>query len=78
MNLAAKELRDMRTAELRRLKGLYPNENIDTLREKIMNEDYIQEDAGCCTDKGKFSDSMIKFRTACEKCDEIEAGDSDG
>lgn len=77
--LASKELRDIRTAELRRIKAELPDTPIEELKEMLMDEDQKQINPPCCAGNDlKFKLHFEKFKMACAKCDEVEAADSDG
>lgn len=73
MNAAAKQLRDMRTAEWRRVKKKFEESRHAELKDELMNEEYVPCDATCCTDSTKFSRAFNKFKQACEQCDKIES-----
>lgn len=79
LNVAAKELKDMRTAEWRRLKKAYTDSSLHAeLKQELMGGDYVPRDATCCTDKGKFDRAFLKFRMACEQCDNVGKSQEDG
>lgn len=75
---ASKALKDIRTAELRRLKTELPDKTVEELKEMIMGEEYTPVNSDCTTNKSKFKTPFMRFKQACEKCDEVEAQDTDG
>lgn len=43
-----------------------------------MGEEYTPVNSDCTTNKSKFKTPFMRFKQACEKCDEVEAQDTDG
>lgn len=73
MNAAAKQLRDMRTAEWRRVKKAFTDPRLHAeLKDELMGEEYVPRDATCWTDRTKFSRAFKNFKQACQQCDSIE------
>lgn len=78
LNTNAKVLRDMRTAEWRRMKKAFPDSTAEELKDELMSECQVPRDATQCTDAKKQSLAFEQFKLACEQCDEVENAETDG
>lgn len=77
LNTASKELRDLRTAEWRRMKTTF-KETPEELKEELMSHNQVPRDATSCSNTSKYEAAFLKFKKTCEKCDEVEQAEEDG